>query len=132
MQKTWLVGCGRMGSAMLTGWIKDAGDTSFVIVDHHNAHLKKQFQQSCVAIYDSITHALEQESQADAIIFALKPYHIEEELKATGQKLSKMNPLFMTVVAGKPMAFYEALLESNPLIALFGFDFRLLRQLETV
>lgn len=118
MQKIWLVGCGRMGSAMLMGWIKDAGDKSFVIVDHHNAYLKKQFQQSYVVIYNSITHALEHEFQADVIIFALKPYHIEDVLKATGEKLSKMNPLFMTIIAGKPMTFYESYL---------GADCRLIR-----
>ncbi len=113
MKKIWLIGCGRMGSAMLTGWVKNNDNQAFVIIDHHNAHLKEKFTQRCVSIYDSVSHALEKESQADAIIFALKPYHIEEELKANGQALAAMKPLFMTVITGKKMAFYESYLGTD-------------------
>lgn len=105
--KVALVGCGSMGSALLKGWLTlpDSLDRfeKFWIIAPHSEKVEP-------FLTDSRTHwlsSVEELTQTpDVIVFAVKPYLLEEILPS----YKPYNSLFISVASGKTLSFYQRIL----------------------
>jgi len=105
MNKILLIGCGHMGSALLSSWFKKTSD-SFVIVDPYQYKaLNKKFKFRVVA-YESIKK-IKNMNQFNIIIFAVKPQIAEKVMKKFVDLKYKKNVLFISIIAGKRISFFN-------------------------
>jgi pyrroline-5-carboxylate reductase len=99
-----LVGCGAMGSALLKGWLtlpdSKTRFVSFWIIAPHREKVEPFLGDPRVKWFSS---PQELPQDPDVIIFAVKPFTMEDILPL----YKPFNSLFITLVAGKSLAFYE-------------------------
>jgi pyrroline-5-carboxylate reductase len=102
-----LVGCGAMGSALLKGWLTlpntQSSFESLWVIAPHRKNVEPFFSDSRV---QWLLSPKDLPSSPDVIIFAVKPFLLEEILP----NYSSFDSLFVSVVAGKPLKVYETLL----------------------
>ncbi|WP_421782739.1 pyrroline-5-carboxylate reductase [Kiloniella litopenaei] len=108
-----LVGCGKMGGAMLQGWL-DRGleGTQVTIVD---PSAKAPYMQPFVDKGVQAVEALEDLDGAfkpDYILFAVKPQMIDATITSY-QSYAKQGAVFLSVIAGKKISFFEDNLGSD-------------------
>jgi len=110
-----LLGCGRMGSAMLKGWLKCgiSAETITVVEPNNDAatHIKKQFNVATVCSADEL---LSTYSPA-TIVIAVKPQMMDSMLKSY-QRFVGPNTVFLSIAAGKTLAYFETVLGPNAAI----------------
>lgn len=97
-----LVGCGKMGSALLARWQEDkpAGLAHFYVIEPHSgAHLS-----SASSSYASLD-ALPETITPDIIVFAVKPQALAELLPLYAKRFGD-TPLYISIAAGKPISFF--------------------------
>ncbi len=93
-----LLGCGKMGSAMLQGWLAQGLPASSVwIID--------PFPSDWVQSIDAHLNADLPENPA-IVLVAVKPQMMAQALPGI-QKMGNGETLFLSVAAGTPMSFYE-------------------------
>jgi pyrroline-5-carboxylate reductase len=99
-----LAGCGKMGGAMLEGWLKSGFDPKTIVA------LDPKPPEEVMAVLQKhgISHnpALSSISDAEAIIIAVKPQMMAEVLPNLAL-LQKTNPLNLSIAAGKTIASFE-------------------------
>jgi pyrroline-5-carboxylate reductase len=107
-----LVGCGKMGSALLTGWLKQGMMPYQISVVEPNeyASITKEYGVKAVAHYEDI----KQDLPLHTVLFAVKPQTLEAVLPsyANQEKIS----WYISIAAGKTMEFYEKFLSNNAAI----------------
>jgi len=94
-----LLGCGKMGSALLAGWLEQGADPAGItaIEPYPSAWLKNT----------GVTLADRPPEAADMVLLAVKPQMMAEAL---GQVAGLEGALFLSIAAGLPLAFFEAAL----------------------
>lgn len=99
-----LIGAGKMGTAMLQGWL-DAGVAGDQVVIFDPAPPPETM---AVIAQHSISHnpALDSVDSVEAILIAVKPQMVDEVLPAM-KGLAKDGPLVVSVVAGKTIAAFR-------------------------
>lgn len=106
-----LIGCGKMGGALLSGWLADGWPkTSVCIVEAHTPTREAWAQQGLTAVADPL------EIPADfvpaAVLIAVKPQGLDTALPAVACRVAALcgakPPLVVSIVAGKPIAAFEA------------------------
>ncbi len=103
-----LLGCGKMGSAMLQGWLADGfpADAVTVLEPHPSDWLQAQ----------GVRLNVDLPSDPAIVLVAVKPQMMAEALPSL-KALGNGDTLFLTVAAGTSMAFYESVLGAQtPLI----------------
>ena len=76
-----LVGCGKMGSAMLRGWLaEDMLDKEFVVIEPESGHLGWIKDHAKVSLHGSAGEAAEAGYMATMIVLAVKPQLMEGAL----------------------------------------------------
>ena len=105
MNKVLLVGCGHMGSALLKAWSLKT-DCSFVVIDPaEHQHISKNFNRK-VKAFKSIEE-IKNILLFDIIIFAIKPQIAEQVLKKFSKHKFKKQTVFVSIVAGKKINFFN-------------------------
>ena len=79
MNKILLVGCGHMGSALLSSWSKNTNYSFFVIDPYSYKNLRKRFSRN-IKFYKSFDD-IKNKNSFNVIIFAIKPQNAEDILK---------------------------------------------------
>ena len=106
-QKLLLVGCGKMGRALLAGWLgRDIDPTNVAVVEPYGADaLRDQFE---VTVVESLQD-LEPGFMPNIIVFAVKPQAMDEIVPLYA---GFVNPetMFLSIAAGKPSSYFETLL----------------------
>lgn len=103
--KILLVGCGKMGSAMLAGWLgQGVAAADVVVVDPH----AKGLPDGVTVLGDA--DMVPKTFVPDVTILAVKPQVMAEILPAYAHLAGKT--LFLSIAAGKPVAFFLGLLGS--------------------
>ncbi|MCI4660250.1 MAG: pyrroline-5-carboxylate reductase [Neomegalonema sp.] len=100
-----LLGCGKMGSAMLTGWLKAGVSPAQVHVRDPNP------SEEINALAEQglrLNEALDLVDPA-AVLLAVKPQIMEAALPAL-EPIKGKAPLFISIAAGKPLAYFEAVI----------------------
>lgn len=109
-----LVGGGKMGGAMLAGWLKRGVTPADILVIEPNgeaaAALRNQYK---VGVSDSLPQRLERPPRM--VIFAVKP-QVLAAVAPPYQRFVAPDTAFLSIAAGKTIAFFERHLGSNAAI----------------
>ena len=107
-----LIGCGKMGTALLEGWSKLPVINEITVVEPNKINASKKIKEkSNIFFYDHFSK-IKFNYLPDAVILAVKPQIMETvllELKMLGIKSS----CWLTIAAGLPIKFYENILGKN-------------------
>ena len=87
MVQITLLGCGKMGSAMLKGWLADPGlNAQFTIIEPYAEHLGWARAQQQVTIYSDCDAAIAAGAPVSAmIVLAVKPQIMDEAIAAAAK-----------------------------------------------
>jgi len=102
-----LIGCGKMGSAMLSGWLEQGLSSDAVqIVDPYLDNIKRDFAVLPAGQFHETMQSLLPTLCPAIIILAVKPQMMDEALKAlTSFDLS--NSLILSIAAGKTIHYFK-------------------------
>lgn len=102
-----LVGCGKMGSAMLLGWLKEGLNNDAVyIVDPYLEPIKENFSQLPEENLQDSFDQLPNKLTPSFIIMAVKPQMMDEAL-ATLNSYDLTKSVVLSVAAGKTIHYFE-------------------------
>jgi pyrroline-5-carboxylate reductase len=111
-----LIGCGKMGSAMLRGWLADTQlDAEFAIIEPMADHLAWTGAHENVRLYASIAAAAAQESNARMIVLAVKPQMMDEAIDGLGA-LVGTNTAFLSIAAGISTGWFRDRIGADALV----------------
>ncbi|MEL7345736.1 MAG: pyrroline-5-carboxylate reductase, partial [Pseudomonadota bacterium] len=100
-----LLGCGKMGSALLEGWLRDGVDPARVTViePYPSAWLEKAGVRLNEALPDA----------ADVVLIAVKPQMMDDALPSVA---GLKGALFLSIAAGVSLATFQAALGETPIV----------------
>ncbi len=104
-----LVGCGKMGSSLVEGWLKNgilASNITIIEPNLANENLLRDNKIASYADYKEIALKLPKH----IVVFAVKPQSLKEVLN--DYKNDNIEA-YITIAAGKKLAFYEEILDSK-------------------
>lgn len=111
-----LIGCGKMGSAMLRGWLADTTlDADFAIIEPMTDHLAWTGAHDNVRLYNSIADAAAKETAARMIVLAVKPQLMDEAIEGLGALVGADTAL-LSIAAGIPTGWFHARLDDGALV----------------
>ena len=98
-QKLLLVGCGKMGSALLTGWLgRDIDDTDVIVIEPSGGKfLQNRFNVPVINSLDKLNI----EFTPNIIVFAVKPQAMDQIVPNYGHFVAP-ETFFLSIAAGKP------------------------------
>lgn len=106
-----LVGCGKMGGAMLEGWLDQGVPKDSVrIVEHSAEHALALRDTHDIKVVDDIGD-IEEGFPADIVILAVKPQAMDVAVKACKRFVDQAT--FLSVAAGKTVSYFESFLGSK-------------------
>jgi len=110
-----LVGCGRMGSAMLSGWLDCGLPPTDVVVVEPDAkaatQISRQLNIQTVASADDI----DKDFFPSTVIIAVKPQKMNDMLHGY-RRFSGGETVFLSIAAGKTLAYFEKILGNTTAI----------------
>ncbi len=95
-----LVGCGKMGTAMLRGWVAAGVASSCVVIEP--AGVPAGLGSAAEIVWYSSPKELPPELRPDAVVFAVKP-QIADEVVPNYRSWAAPDTLFVSIVAGKTL-----------------------------
>ncbi|MAS73289.1 MAG: pyrroline-5-carboxylate reductase, partial [Rhodospirillaceae bacterium] len=102
-----LIGCGKMGSAMLRGWLADDDlQADFAIVEPFHDHLGWTAAYDNVSRYDSIEACAAVGRAARIVVLAVKPQMMDEAIAGLGS-LAGPDTGYLSIAAGIPTAWFH-------------------------
>ena len=109
MVQITLLGCGKMGSAMLKGWLVDPGlKAQFTIIEPETQNLGWAGAYPQVAIYSDCGAAIQAGTPvSDVIVLAVKPQIMDEAIASFGP-LRDDKTAFLTIAAGISTSWLKA------------------------
>ena len=96
-----LVGCGKMGTAMLRGWIAAGVASRCVVIEP--AGIPAGIEATAEIVWYSSPQGLPAELRPDAVVFAVKP-QIADEVVPDYRSWARPETLFVSIIAGKTLA----------------------------
>lgn len=100
-----LVGCGKMGGAMLAGWLADGlpAEEAIVVEPHSSSALPKGVRRYATAA------DLPADLAPDVIVFAVKPQVMPDIVPAYARFVCEAPaPVFLSVAAGRTIPFFRS------------------------
>ncbi|PHS77525.1 MAG: pyrroline-5-carboxylate reductase [Rhodospirillaceae bacterium] len=110
-----LVGCGKMGSAMLEGWLDQGIPPLDITIVEPNADAADNFVARLGINAVSSADELPSDYTPDVVVLAVKP-QIMDQVVAPYAKLTQHGPVFLSIAAGRTLASFEALLGTDAAI----------------
>lgn len=106
-----LIGCGKMGGALLSGWLADGWPKASVcIVEAHAPTREAWIAQGLTAVADPLE--IPGGFVPGAVLIAVKPQALDAALPPVVRRVAALcgaqSPLVVSIVAGKPIAAFEA------------------------
>ncbi len=108
-----LVGCGKMGTAMLRGWIADGAASRFLVVEPEGTPLT--FTSDAAVEWHATAETLPGELMPDAVVFAVKPQVVDDVLPLY-RRWVRPETVFVSIVAGKTLTGFARLLGTAALV----------------
>lgn len=109
-----LAGCGKMGGAMLEGWLKRGTDAATVVVVEPAEALRDRLNGTGVAAV-STTNEIPAEFAPDCVIFAVKPQQMAN-VTPDYARFKSNGTQFLSIAAGTTIGFFEGVLGSDAAI----------------
>ena len=104
-----LVGCGKMGGAMLTGWLERRFADQIVVVEPEEAATQEFQGKPGVHVTTALENVTDR-VRPDAVVFAVKPQVMDDVVPAYRRYTGHAAPVFLSIAAGTPIAFFEGIL----------------------
>ena len=100
-QQITLLGCGKMGSAMLEGWLADRNlDANFTIIEPHQTHLGWLEDQTAVRLYANCVAAIADGAPVSTmIVLAVKPQMMDDAIAGLGD-MKHADCAYLSIAAG--------------------------------
>lgn len=100
-QQITLLGCGKMGSAMLEGWLADTNlDANFTIIEPHQTHLGWLEDQTAVRLYaDCVAAIADGAPVSTMIVLAVKPQMMDDAIAGLGN-MKHADCAYLSIAAG--------------------------------
>ena len=100
-QQITLLGCGKMGSAMLEGWLADTHlDANFTIIEPHQTHLGWLQGQKSVRLYaDCAAANADGAPVSTMIVLAVKPQMMDDAIAGLGN-MKHADCAYLSIAAG--------------------------------
>lgn len=100
-QQITLLGCGKMGSAMLEGWLADTNlDANFTIIEPHQTHLGWLQGQKTVRLYADCAAAIADGAPVSTmIVLAVKPQMMDDAIADLGV-MKHADCAYLSIAAG--------------------------------
>ena len=100
-QQITLLGCGKMGSAMLEGWLADRNlDANFTIIEPHQTHLGWLEDQTAVRLYaDCVAAIADGAPVSTMIVLAVKPQMMDDAIAGLGM-MKHADCAYLSIAAG--------------------------------
>jgi len=100
-QQITLLGCGKMGSAMLEGWLADTNlDANFTIIEPHQTHLGWLQGQKSVQLYaDCAAANADGAPVSTMIVLAVKPQMMDDAIAGLGN-MKHADCAYLSIAAG--------------------------------
>ena len=100
-QQITLLGCGKMGSAMLEGWLADTNlDANFTIIEPHQTHLGWLDGQKTVRLYADCAAAIADDATLSTmIVLAVKPQMMDDAIAGLGV-MKHADCAYLSIAAG--------------------------------
>ena len=100
-QQITLLGCGKMGSAMLEGWLADTNlDANFTIIEPHQSHLGWLDGQKSVRLYADCAAAIADGVPVSTmIVLAVKPQMMDDAIAGLGN-MKHADCAYLSIAAG--------------------------------
>src|SRR4029077_10960512 len=95
-----LVGCGKMGTALLHGWIANGAASRFLVVEPEGTPLA--FTSDAPVEWHTADDTLPRELVPDAVVFAVKPQVVDAVLPLY-RCWVRPETVFVSIVAGKTL-----------------------------
>ncbi|WP_417832065.1 pyrroline-5-carboxylate reductase [Terasakiella sp.] len=109
-----LVGCGKMGGAMLEGWLDQGIAADDIrIVEHSAENAQALRERHGVVVYDDIAK-IEEDFSADIVLLAVKPQGMDAAAQAC--KRFGASTTFLSIAAGKTLSYFENILGQDAAI----------------
>jgi pyrroline-5-carboxylate reductase len=102
MTKVLLIGCGKMGSALLTCWTqkRERDARSITVVEPNKTTRIKNVS------YVKQISELPEDFKPDIVVIAVKPQQLDETLPHLAARF-KTSPVYLSIAAGKTLSYYE-------------------------
>lgn len=112
MTRVLLVGCGKMGSALLAGWLERGIDPAGLVVVDPGPAARQAFAPKGVAVVDGID-AVDPAYRPDVVLLAVKPQVMAEIVPPYARY---GDAVFLSIAAGKRLSFFAGLLGGAALV----------------
>lgn len=106
MTRVLLVGCGKMGSAMLEGWLDQGFDPAGIVVVEPSAHASDTFGSRGVKVV-AAADAVPRDFAPDVVVLATKPQGMAESVPPYARF---KDSVVLSIAAGRTLGFFENLL----------------------
>ena len=106
---TWpliLAGCGKMGGALLEGWIERGIDPATIITVEPNAHIASNLRDRYQITVAASVNDIENSIKPDIVVFAVKPQAMDDVAPPYG-RFAEQNCVFLSIAAGKTIAYFQ-------------------------
>ncbi|WP_416900011.1 MAG: pyrroline-5-carboxylate reductase [Minwuia sp.] len=100
-----LVGCGKMGGAMLQGWIAEGTDPESVVVIEPEETLRGKLNETGVCAVNT-ADGIPEDFAPDCVIFAVKPQQMAKVIPAY-KRFKSPETQFLSIAAGTTIDFFE-------------------------
>ena len=101
-----LVGCGKMGGALLAGWLdRDFAADAIRVIDTDGPTAEAVRTRHGVTVYQ-VPDAIDPAFAPDVVVFAVKPQSMEE-MWPTYRRYAAAGAVFLSIAAGKTIAYFE-------------------------
>jgi len=101
-----LVGCGKMGSALLEGWLERGIAPNAITIIEPNAEVGKQLSQDKGVSVLASSVDIAANYQPEIIVFAVKP-QIMADIVPDFKSFAGTGTVFLSIAAGKTIEFFE-------------------------
>lgn len=108
-----LIGCGKMGSAMLRSWLNDDLIEHVNVIDPSPVKIDGTANDTRVSYCQSLTST---SLESDIVVLAVKPQILEGSLKSIEVSASASLPVFLSIAAGQTIHTLRRFLGSNTAI----------------
>ena len=102
--KILLVGCGKMGGALLSGWLDQRQESSNINVVEPQKNNQAEFIGRNVTLFNSLDE-IDIDYNPDFVLFAVKPQIMDSVIPA--YKRFSDNSTFISIAAGKTINYFE-------------------------
>ncbi len=106
MKKILLIGCGHMGSALLTSWIKSKKYSIIIIDPNKYSSLIKKYNSKQIKIYKYLKD-IKNNSKLDLVVFATRPNDLNYALNELNKIYLSKNVAIISIIAGKKISVFK-------------------------